>query len=386
MEAPFIYDRYVTGKHFIGRRDSCTILGNLLSHGEHVYLCSPPKTGKKSLIQQTFFNLRISSQQFVIGEFSLLNIRSLSSFLVRLGSTAIRTVATTPAEYADLVHRFLDGTHFVFDPVQFARADEAISLNWEPDENDLLEMLRFPWRIAQDRSTTLYLILSEFQNIDLTDEGDRICKAMEKVIKEMHTAANTSCSLLLCGSKINAMNDIFEVRRHFYRLVEPFPLKSVDEKDIIEHIIKGFLSSGKVVERNLLLGMCHLFRNHLGYIYHFTAVCDSLSKGYINEATLMDALASIISLHEPHFMDIMNDLTTYQVNMLRAVVDGHKRFSSSEIIRAYSLSSSANVRRLKDALMKKEIITFGEDNEPRIIDPLFDYWVRRYYFEIKSQP
>ena len=46
MESPFIYDRYVTGKHFVGRKDSCAILGNLLSNGEHVCIYSPPKTGK----------------------------------------------------------------------------------------------------------------------------------------------------------------------------------------------------------------------------------------------------------------------------------------------------------------------------------------------------
>ena len=48
----------------------------------------------------------------------------------------------------------------------------------------------------------------------------------------------------------------------------------------------------------------------------------------------------------------------------------------------YSLNSSANVRRLKDALMKKEILTFvGEDAKPVILDPLFEYWLRNYYFK-----
>jgi hypothetical protein len=80
----------------------------------------------------------------------------------------------------------------------------------------------------------------------------------------------------------------------------------------------------------------------------------------------------------------MSDLTTFQVNLLRAIVDGHTRFSSAEVIRNYSLNSSANVRRLKDALCKKEIITFDEDDNPHIIDPLFEYWVTRTYFGKKQ--
>ena len=51
------------------------------------------------------------------------------------------------------------------------------------------------------------------------------------------------------------------------------------------------------------------------------------------------------------------------------------------MIKKYSLNSSANVRRLKDALMKKEILTFeGQDERPVILDPLFEYWLKNHYF------
>ena len=77
---------------------------------------------------------------------------------------------------------------------------------------------------------------------------------------------------------------------------------------------------------------------------------------------------------------MMNDLTTFQVGLLEAVVDGHKHFSTSEVIRKYGLNSSANVRRLKDALCKKEILSFNEEDEPYFLDPLFKYWVTKYFF------
>ena len=37
-----------------------------------------------------------------------------------------------------------------------------------------------------------------------------------------------------------------------------------------------------------------------------------------------------------------------------------------------------------EALMKKEIIAFDEKDNPFIIDPLFQYWVRKYYFEMSE--
>ena len=46
MASPFVYDRYVTGKNFIGRKKECGVLGNLLAAGEHVVMYEPPKAGK----------------------------------------------------------------------------------------------------------------------------------------------------------------------------------------------------------------------------------------------------------------------------------------------------------------------------------------------------
>ena len=117
------------------------------------------------------------------------------------------------------------------------------------------------------------------------------------------------------------------------------------------------------------------------YINHFISICDSLSKGYIVESTLIEALNIILSIHEPRFMAMMAGLTSFQVNMLRAIVDGNVRFSAADVIRNYGLNSSANVKRVREALVKKEIVTFNDKEEPLIMDPLFEYWVTKYYFE-----
>jgi hypothetical protein len=106
-----------------------------------------------------------------------------------------------------------------------------------------------------------------------------------------------------------------------------------------------------------------------------------MSKGFINEGIMVEALNSMISLNELRFLNVVNDLTDHQMSLLRAVLDGVVRLSASEVIEKYRLNSSANVRRVKDALKKKEVITFNEKDEPVIMDPLFEYWLSKYYFE-----
>ena len=94
----------------------------------------------------------------------------------------------------------------------------------------------------------------------------------------------------------------------------------------------------------------------------------------------MDALRTVISVHEPRFMAIVDDLTDHQLSLVKAVLDGVVRFSAFDVIEKYALNSSANVRRVKDALKKKEVLTFNEKDEPVILDPLFEYWLRKYFW------
>ena len=67
----------------------------------------------------------------------------------------------------------------------------------------------------------MFMIIDEFQNIMMIDEGDEILNCMEEVIKEMRTSLKAPFSYIMCGSMINAMKEIFVGGRHFfYRWVE----------------------------------------------------------------------------------------------------------------------------------------------------------------------
>jgi hypothetical protein len=344
-----------------------------------------PKSGKMSLIQQTLFNMRMQGCEFVVGEFSVLNIRDIRTFLIRFGTTVIKTLASSSSEYGKIVSEDLNETHFRFDAEHYSETGEVIATNGEIDDNDIQTMMDLPYRMVIEKNQKMYLIINEFQNIDLTEDGDKVFKAMEKSIQSAEPSSQSSFSFIFCGSMVNAMKEIFEEKKYFYRMAEHVELAPFDEKDIIELASRGFLSNGKVIERELLQGMCKLFQNNMWYINHFLSICDYLSKGYIIMSTLSEALDILLSIHEPRFIAYVNDLTSFQLSLLRAILDGKDKFSTSEVIEEYGLNSSANVKRLKDALKKKEIVTFDEKENPTILDPLFEYWVKKYYFEKKTE-
>ena len=383
MDTPFVYNGYVTDKNFIGRGTERKILANLIKAGEHVSIYEPPKTGKMSLLMQVFSDLKNERAQFLVAMVDMLNVRTLEDFLIKFGTAVIKLSASTPDDYASLVETYLDGTHFVFDRVSFINTGEVLSLNWSPDENDIARLMELPQRLALAKEIRYVVVLNEFQNLMNADEYERVFKIMETQMKERDRKAPYHAVFVMMGGMVNAMKLIFDEKRYFYRQVNRVALSDVDNKEIIEYLVRGFLSGmGKSFDRNLAMGACELFKSNLWYINHLAAICDALSKGFVTETMMTDALHSMISVHQIRFISIVNDLTDHQLSLLRAVLDGVVKFSASDVIERYHLNSSANVRRVKDALKKKEVITFNEKDEPLVIDPLFEYWLRKTYFEI----
>lgn len=382
MDSHFVYDTHVTGKNFVGRKTECMVLSNLLEAGENVCIYEAPKAGKTSLVQQTLYNMRAAGKSFVMAYVDLLNVRTRRGFLKRFGGAVIRAAYSTPSDYAAVIAKHLEGTHFVFDPAQFAAKEDIVCMNWDADDDDIAAMMALPQKISLEKGIPFYVVFKDFQNVMQVDDYEVIFGIMEKLFAQKDPAAAPSATFVFCGSMVNAMKYIFAEKKYFHRQVNHLPLAPVDDKDAIEHIVKGFRSSGKVIERDLALGACKLFRCDMWYLNQFFSICDSMSKGFINEAILVDALSALMSVHEPRFKVLVNDLTDHQLSLLKAVLDGVTKFSASDVIEKYRLNSSANVRRVKDALRKKEIITFDDKDEPVILDPLFEYWVSKYYFEM----
>ena len=77
------------------------------------------------------------------------------------------------------------------------------------------------------------------------------------------------------------MKAIFESSLLFHRVVEKVKISPVDDREISDQVQRGFLSGGKVVNQDLILGACRLFKGNLWYINHFSAICDAMSRGYI---------------------------------------------------------------------------------------------------------
>lgn len=102
-----------------------------------------------------------------------------------------------------------------------------------------------------------------------------------------------------------------------------------------------------------------------------TGVCNNfISNNVVSNNVVVDQ-------NTPLFEKQTESLTTYQMNFLRAIIDGvHSEFTTQEVLQKYQLGSSANVSIVKRALVKKELVDI-EKRRMVIPDPVLKVWLKR---------
>lgn len=359
MSATFIYDRPVSGKAFIGRKEEKEKVLKALSQKMNVAIYEPVRSGKTSLLLQVKNESKTLIDTPLWAEFSLLNCRSAEDFLSKAFRSTYALMSTEDKS---------------------ALENEYLHFGGALSDDDIRKVLAFPYLLAHKKKKRLIITVYEFQNILQAKDGDRVLRIFEEVVRKSSPEQKAFCTWIWTGSQVNAMKYIFEKQKYFFRMVQRVKLESIPYREIENHIIKGFLVSGKVIEKEQVQEIFDVLRGNIYYLNHLCAICDGLSRGYIMESVVQESILSLLNVHEPHFKALMNDLTDFQISLLKAVLDGQTRFSSAAVIEQYGLSSSANVRRIKDALCKKEVITFLDNDSAIILDPLLEYWLRKYYF------
>ena len=101
------------------------------------------------------------------------------------------------------------------------------------------------------------------------------------------------------------------------------------------------------------------------------------SERKITDKAIEEAVETVLMQYEDFFQNAFEDLTRHQKNFLFGLLkDQDETIFSSKFINRNELGSSANVERVKSALIKKDLIDFN-DGTASFIDPAFRLWLER---------
>lgn len=374
MNSPFKYTDYVTNSHFIGRNNEVAHFCSLVREHKNILIYSPARTGKRSLIYNSLEKLKQEAYDYILIGMNLFNIRCIEAFMLHFTNTIFRNFASSPMEWTDMLRRYLPSAPYVID-------SNAISPKFVYTTKELLtdeqisEFVNLPHKLSVEHNCHIVFYFEQFQDIILFSDPERIFKIFEREWKNHY-----NISYIVTGERKNAMDDIFETRKFFYNMMEKIEILPIDRKLFSDYIITGFLKAGKVINPEMAGEIYDTVEGDPWYTQHLAQICFDLTRGYMNDKTIETGLKNLINLHDFLFHNIAFNLSKHQLRFIKAVLEGVTKFSSADILAKYNLNSSANVNRLKEALTKKEIITFNKNKEIVFIDPLLKHWFIKHFF------
>ncbi len=374
METPFEYNKFVTGTQFIGRSSEVSLICNLLREHKNVLMYGPAKIGKKSLVYNAMDLLRHDHTDMTFCDINLFNIRCIEAFMLHFTNEIVSHFAESETEWNAIMHRYIPSAPYIMDNTSLHKRYTYTTKDLLTDKQ-VEEILSLPDRLASEYGTHLIIYFRQFQDILLFDDPHRTFLLLEKIWKE-----NRHTNFIITGDRFNAMQEIFFEKKYFYHFAHHIEIAPIDEKIFADYIVKGFQKGGKVIHPDQAASIYNLVEGDPWYTQHLASICFNLTKGFVNEGIIKQAAEQLINLHDFEFHSIVYSLSKYQVRMIKAALEGITKFTSADVLDKYRLNSSANVSRLKEALTKKEIITFNEKKPATFLDPLFKLWFTNYFF------
>ena len=368
---PFIFGVATSGDNFTDRVKETERLLMNFRYGVNTILISPRRWGKTSLVKKVC-NLAQSDNIKVV-YIDVFSCRSDRDFCDTFASAVLKQTSSKLDEWLENARLFLSRISpkisFGPDPM----TDFSVSLEMNPKSDDVDEILQLPEKIAQKKGYNIVICIDEFQQIAEFVESKTFQKRLRTVWQlQEHT------SYCLFGSKKHLMNELFEKKSlPFYKFGDVMYLQKINAADWVNYICGRFEATGKVIDRELAERICKLVDNHSSYVQHLAWLVWVHTDKVATPQDLEMAYEDIIDQNTPLFEKQTENLSTYQMNFLRAVIDGvRSEFTSQMILKKYKLGSSANVSIIKRALVKKELIEI-ENRQVSIPDPVMQVWLRR---------
>ena len=381
MQNPFVYGEVVPVEAFVDRETELDRLVEDLSAGQKVFLISPRRYGKSSLVRQALTTTARRGALTVE-----VTVSSYSSYLAFLEgyARALAGVETRWERARNWLTAVITSTRpeVRYEPGVSGSARLAVSFPMVQSERDVNrlanEVFALPGQLATERKRTVVVALDEFQAIDAFNGGS-VEHALRAAAQHQRRVG-----YVFAGSEPSLMEKMIGPKRPFYKAGPVMRLDKIPADVFAAFIEARFAKSGMRAEEGLGVAIVELAGN-LPYDVQRLAheTWDDIRNASGRRATLDHlhaTLARLLAEQETIFEAIWQRLTLAQRGVLRAVVlqDGRELLSADTRAR-HRLGGPSSVQTSLTALVKQDLL-LREGNRYVVVDSLLREWVARKTF------
>ena len=369
----FVYGVAVSDYNFIGReRETKRLLDNFKG-GINVILMSPRRLGKTSLVKHVCNKL--DDKDIITVYLDIFGCKSEYDFYNKLTAEVLKQTASKSElwfeEAKEFLYRLTPKISFSPEP----NSDFSISLGITPKTHTPEEVLQMAETIAIKRKKRIVICIDEFQQIGEMSNSKQIQARLRTVWQHQKHV-----SYCLFGSKHHLMSTIFLHRSMpFFQFGDTISLNKIATEDWVEYIVSHFADGKRTISHALAEEICKFTENYSAYVQQLAWLVFTLKEEgeTVTEDDVKQAKNDLLATNDILFMQMIEPLSEFQLNFLRAIASGIKKdFGLSEVREEYNLGSYSNITRLKTALLERDLIE-KQNTELVITDPIFAKWLKR---------
>lgn len=371
MEQPFVFGVPADDPYFIGREKEIKRLEANFRYGVNTVLISPRRWGKTSLVKRVAG--MAAGKDCIIVQMDIFACRSEYDFYNAFSSALLKQTASKIDEWKDLAKGFIERLTPKIGVATDPGSDYYVSLGITPKTHSPEEVLSLPERIAQRKGCALVICIDEFQQIGEFPDSLAIQKKLRSVWQHQKHV-----SYCLFGSRLHMMTRLFQKKSYpFYKFGEILNMEPIPLKAWTPYIQGRFEAYGKHISDEFVARICETVQYQSSYVQQLAYSVLLSSEKEVTEDSFMLAVEDLLAQNNSIFIEQTQSLTTYQLNFLRAVIDGITTgFGESEVREKYNLGSPSNITRLKNSMIDKELVELTAEGI-LLGDPVLKIWLRR---------
>ncbi len=379
MQNPFVYGEVVPASAFVDRdQELARLTGDLLA-GQKIFLISPRRYGKSSLVQQA---LRAAARRGALAVD--VTVSSYSSYVAFLEGYA-RALLVADAR-PDRVRAWVMDLLGALRPELRVEPGARLSISFpaartKADVARLAEgVFALPAHIAEMRGRRLAVALDEFQAINAFDQGGHeVEHALRAAVQHQRQVG-----YVFSGSEPTLMERMLSRSRPFYKAGPVMRLDRIPADQFAGYVEARFKKTAIAPEPGLGSAIVDLAGN-LPYDVQRLAheMWDDVRAGRGRRAGLDElhtTLRRLLNENQPLFEAVWQRLTVPQRGALRAAVleDGRELLGADARAR-HRLGGASTVQAALAALVRDDILA-REGSRYVVVDSLLREWVARRTF------
>ena len=377
MEAAFVYGKIVGNNNFTNREKDLDRLLSNFENGTNTILISPRRWGKSSLVTKAAKQVLSGNKELRMCFIDLYNIRSEEQFYEQFALEVLKADSSKLEDLRNQTFKFIGRLLPKLIVGNIPGSEISLELDWKEIKKNPDDILNLPENLSRDKNYRFIICIDEFQNI----AGFENQLDFQKKLRS-HWQKHSKTSYCLYGSRCHMMKDVFtSYNMPFYKFGDILFLDKISKDDWLPFIIKRFKDTGKEIKEDAANEIITLADRHPYYVQQLSQQAWLRTKRKCNTEIVAEAHEGLILQMSLLFQTITDSLSNTQVNFLKALISEEKRLSSANTLQTYRLGSSANITRIREALIAKEIIEV-QNKDYFFLDPVYKFWLKMFYFKL----